>query len=281
MKIDKLTNIFFSATGTTKKIIKSISKGLNIKEIREIDLTKSNNRERFNLEFQKNELLIIGIPVYAGRVPDFLISILKKLKGNQPVILVSVYGNIDEGLALEQLKDLLGKRGFKIIGAASFIGEHSYSCKEFRIAHGRPDKQDLNQAKKFGEKILSKFIKNSNIKDIPEIKLDIDKSLFSHLLSIILPIISLPQYGSKKFIKKPYLNTNRCNHCQICVELCPMKAIDKKTLKIDDSKCIRCMSCVKNCPQEARKIEYKIPFLVKKFFELNKSNERKTPNIYL
>jgi len=110
MNINKLTNIFFSATGTTKKIVNAISKGLNINEIREINLTDSNNRKNFNLQFRKDELLIIGIPVYAARIPDFLIPAFKKLKGvSQPVILVSVYGNIDEGIAFKQLKDILGK----------------------------------------------------------------------------------------------------------------------------------------------------------------------------
>ena len=36
---------------------------------------------------------------------------------------------------------------------------------------------------------------------------------------------------------------------------CPTKAIDSKTLIIDNKKCIRCFSCVKKCNRKARKAE--------------------------
>lgn len=134
-KYNKLTRIYFSATGTTEKIISSITKGMNIEEIQSINLTHKKNRQNFNYEASKDEILIIGLPVYAAQIPDFIVPILKQLEGTgQPAILISVYGNVDEGLALEQMQSLLETK-FSIIAAASFVGEHSYSKEDFKIGH--------------------------------------------------------------------------------------------------------------------------------------------------
>ena len=50
------------------------------------------------------------------------------------------------------------------------------------------------------------------------------------------------------FLKaKPVVNAGKCKHCNVCVESCPMHAIDKKTKLIDYSKCIECMCCHEFC----------------------------------
>ncbi len=278
MRITKLTQVYFSPTGTTEKIVSSITQWLKLGKARDINLTTQQARDNFSIELDENELLIIGVPVYAGRVPDFLIPILRRLKGtNQPVVLVSVYGNVGEGKALIQLKDLLEKRGLKTIGAASFVGEHSYSSKEFKIGHGRPDEYDFSKAKEFSEKIINKLNKYANSENIPKLELNMSKTIFSR----IIDILPFPQYGAKKFIEKPELNHDNCNNCKACVDLCPVRAINKQTLIIDERLCIRCMSCVKKCPNGARTLEYKRSILLKSFFRLNRSQKRKEPNIYV
>ena len=50
---------------------------------------------------------------------------------------------------------------------------------------------------------------------------------------------------------------SKCNHCNVCVKLCPMGAIDNDTLEINENQCLRCFCCVKRCPKKARKIIYK------------------------
>ena len=87
-KIDmiKLNIMYFSPTSTTKKVLEEIGKQLFEKsdiEIGEvIDFTLP--KQRLNGQsFNSNDILLIGIPVYAGRVPNILLSYLNTIKGDK------------------------------------------------------------------------------------------------------------------------------------------------------------------------------------------------------
>lgn len=60
----------------------------------------------------------------------------------------------------------------------------------------------------------------------------------------------------------PWIDKNRCDGCQVCIEECPVEAIsmvDEKA-EIDMEKCIRCGTCHDVCPQDAsRHDSEKIP----------------------
>lgn len=89
---------------------------------------------------------LIGVPVYEAGIPGILNSFLTGLKGsNKPVVLIAVYGNMSEGTALNELYSIAHNSGFNVIGAGSFIGEHSFSTEETPIAKGRPDSEDICQ----------------------------------------------------------------------------------------------------------------------------------------
>ena len=90
----------------------------------------------------------------------------------------------------------------------------------------------------------------------------------------------LPKNSARIFTKTPFADMSICNHCGVCVKLCPMNAINKDTLKINEDECIRCFCCVKRCPKKARKIIYKPKFLVCKILRA-KNKIKKTPRIYL
>lgn len=273
MKIDKLTKIYFSPTNTTQQIVEAISMSLKIQNTKTIDLTKPEVRQNFKLDINlNNELLIIGVPVYEERIPEIIEKSLVKLSGQgQPIILIALYGNIGEGIALKQLKELVEENGFNVIGAGSFIGEHSFSNSELKIAKSRPDKDDLKKAKYFGKKIIEKLKTSNNIKNFAE--LDIQGEL---------PLIAkiLPRNSAKMFAEKPKIDNKKCNRCGICINICPVGAIDKKELKIDDNICLRCFACVKKCPKESRKINFKKSCLVKLILR-KKGKVRKEPKIYL
>ncbi len=53
------------------------------------------------------------------------------------------------------------------------------------------------------------------------------------------------------FKTKPVINLKTCKACNVCVESCPVKAIDIKTKKIDYSKYIECMCCHELCMHKA------------------------------
>ena len=56
-----------------------------------------------------------------------------------------------------ELDAFVTRLGFKVIAGATFVGEHSYSSEKYPVAAGRPDADDLEYAKLFGEKIRAKI----------------------------------------------------------------------------------------------------------------------------
>lgn len=69
---------------------------------------------------------------------------------------------------------------------------------------------------------------------------------------------STKRLGNKAVIKvidffkaRPRINSNKCRKCNMCVESCPVQAIDKETKKINYDKCIECMCCHELCAYKA------------------------------
>ena len=78
MSIKKITAMYFSATGTTKKICETIAYEIAKRagcEKNTYDFTLKENREGFP-ELTGEELVIFGTPTYAGRVPNVLLKYL-------------------------------------------------------------------------------------------------------------------------------------------------------------------------------------------------------------
>jgi uncharacterized protein (DUF362 family)/ferredoxin-like protein FixX len=81
----------------------------------------------------------------------------------------------------------------------------------------------------------------------------------------LLPDYKMPKrYTTKKprsskavvkivdFLKaKPKIDLKKCKQCNMCVDSCPVKAIDRATKKIDYRQCIECMCCHELCRYEA------------------------------
>lgn len=141
--------IFFSPTHTSAQIARAIGEGIGMGRRMETDLTLDESSSPIEME---GELCVIVTPVYGGRVPALALQRLQRLKGNgAPAILVVVYGNRDYEDALLELRDTAISLGFMPLTAGAFIGEHSYSTPELPIAAGRPDTDDLQQAREFGK----------------------------------------------------------------------------------------------------------------------------------
>ncbi len=269
MSENKLIQIFFSPTGTTKHVLLGIIQGIAPDEIKGYDLTPPINRESFHLEFdQEDNLVLLGIPVYEEHVPHFLWDTLNGIKAKgQSIILVVVYGNIGFGMSLIELKNWAKEAGFNVIAAAAFIGEHSFSHKGLPLAEGRPDTEDMKFARDFGISIAKKLKeKPSMLKEIPG--------------NLLLMARLLPKDSSKFFAHYPESDLNKCTRCNRCLNICPSGAIDLGTLKIDHTKCLHCFACVRVCAPGARKIKLKIAPLVKTVLA-QQTKQRKTPEVFI
>ena len=149
-----LRTIYFSATGTSKKVALAVSQSIATDFVVE-DVTFQSLQ---NATFAVDDLLCVAVPVYGGGVAPVALKRLDAIRGNNtPVVVVVVYGNRNFERAAMQMSDFLSERGFITIAAAAFVGEHSYSTEQYPIAVGRPLVEDTNDAKHFGQLVKEKL----------------------------------------------------------------------------------------------------------------------------
>jgi ferredoxin/flavodoxin len=241
MEVQTLKLVYFSPTGTTKSVVQGISRGINQYSVEIVDVTDPDTRTK-PLQTSENELLVIAVPVYMGRVPALLLDWLQAINAQKtPVVCVAVYGNRAYDDALLELKNIMTKCGCKPIACAAYIGEHSFSTPEIPVAEGRPDAQDLHHAELFGRKIDEKLQSVFSVDQIPEVN---------------VPGIH-PYRGDSKLWNVDFIAvSDECMQCGVCAKRCPTGAIDpENSLLIDTEKCITCCACIKSCPQKARAIK--------------------------
>lgn len=241
MKINNIKLVYFSPTRTTKAIVEAIAEGIKPDYRELIDITSPEGREK-SLVISKNDLLLVGVPVYMGRVPALATEWLLKMQANNtPTVCVVVYGNRAYDNALLELKDIVTDCGCIVVAGAAYIGEHSFSNDEEPVAVGRPDKNDLQHANEFGRKINEKLQSFASA---------------SELIALRVPG-GHPYGGVTKIWDVDFIAVGEsCVHCGICAEVCPTAAVDRQdSSAIDVEKCITCCACIKNCPQKARTIK--------------------------
>ncbi|HHZ02626.1 MAG TPA: DUF362 domain-containing protein [Tissierellia bacterium] len=99
--------------------------------------------------------------------------------------------------------------------------------------------------------------------NLDEITIEGDYNYVPRLNNFKLPkILKSTRHNNKSLIKvidffktKPEVNKKKCKECNMCVESCPVQAIDKATKRIDYSKCIECMCCHELCLHKAVKLK--------------------------
>ena len=131
-----ITAMYFSGTGTTKKVTAAIADELTEIKISQdetaadenpgsikadikpwqraadIDFTPPAARREI-YRFAPDDLVVFGVPVIAGRVPNVLLKFLDTLQGGGALAVpVVLYGNRNFDDALIELRNILQDRGF-------------------------------------------------------------------------------------------------------------------------------------------------------------------------
>ena len=82
-----IEKIFFSPSSTTKKVVEEIANNFSYKK-ESFDLLNFNSEK----EFSSDDIAVVGMPVFAGRIPKTARERLEKIKGdNTPAIAVVNY----------------------------------------------------------------------------------------------------------------------------------------------------------------------------------------------
>ena len=144
MQPKKVWAVYFSGTGTTEKTVRRIASGLSAAlsaPMEAFDFTLPAARQD-DLSFGPEDLVVLGVPTYAGRVPNVLLPYLTgKVHGAAtPAVPVVLFGNRNFDDSLMELRNIMTANGFMPVAAAAFVGEHSFSRT---LGAGRPNAEDL------------------------------------------------------------------------------------------------------------------------------------------
>lgn len=249
-----LYEIYFSPTGGTKKVSDIIGQAWNCKK-EEIDLCDA-SIDFSKYMFTENDICIVSIPSFGGRVPEVALSRIALMNGgNAKTILIAVFGNRAYDDTLLELKSTVISSNFSCIAAIAANAEHSIMHK---FGAGRPDAQDKAELLTFAKKIKNLLEENT--------------------LNTEVNVPGNMPY--KDYHGVPFKPTagRKCIKCGLCAAKCPVNAIPKDNpVTVDSSKCISCMRCVSVCPNNSRKINrfmlLAASFKMKKVCASRKRNE--------
>ncbi len=280
MPSPRVQTVYFSPTGNTKKVCSRLAFGLGFPADPPIDLTYKKIRQQVQTTFWQDligDLIIFGVPVYVGRIPDQILKLLHSdtLKGNNRwAIVIAVNGNVQTGSAVAELGGLLRQQGFRILAAANITGRHSFCNPTLLLGEGRPDETDFRELNQFANSIIDKLIITpEDPKEPAEITLPLPEAKIDYT-------VDHPQYGARQMAKFPNKDSEKCVECRECFAHCPTDAIDFTTLEIDEERCIRCYSCVKVCAFGARLIKLQMTPELQERFE-RAVEQRLPPEFFL
>lgn len=224
--------IYFSPTGTTRFCVRSICRELE-GDYTEIDLTPASSRKKTYI-FRPDDFVVIGFPVYGGRLPGLPEPVLSCIQGHgTQACAIVTYGNRAYEDALLELADLITAAGLSVIAGGAFIGQHTFS---HRIASNRPDELDLTALKTFSGILKEKREDGS----------------------IAPPALpgNRPYRVWTPMPLAPQPNKN-CIECGTCADVCPVEAISREVpyIATDPMLCIDCYACVNACPTGGRSID--------------------------
>ena len=243
--IERVTGLYFSPCGNVEKAVRAMAEGaaerLGVPAVM-ADITLPAAR-RGEYVFGPGELVIVGTPVYAGRVPNKLTPyIAAHIRGSGPAAAVVCFGNRSFDDALGELYGILTKNGFAVMGAAALASEHSFTRL---LAPDRPTPEELARARAFAAMVGERAA--SGVEPLPA----------GAIPGQTEPTAYYTPLGTDgrpaNFLRAvPAVDRARCVGCGVCAGACPMGSIDSADPAKMNGICIKCHACIHKCPHQAR-----------------------------
>lgn len=240
--------LYFSPTGNTKEVVRALAKGIakvvSGNDFYSIDLTAKGDRDSV-YEFGPKDIVIVGMPTYAGRIPNKIEPYVSSSIYGKDALCIPVvtYGNRAFDDSLKELATILTNNEMILCGAAAVPCEHAFSSF---LATDRPTDEDLSALTAFGTKLGKSILdgKNKSLKlsDIPG--RDMESSQYYR---------PLKEDGEPaSFLKAmPKTDEGKCTGCNECKFICPMGCFDNSVIE-PEGICIKCHGCVNVCPAGAK-----------------------------
>ena len=254
MKKKKIFIVYFSPAGSTRHVAEVIEKQFLAlgAEVSSFDLAEcsSDVATTISLQMEASEgksCLFVGSPVYVSHAVPLVMEFIAGLKENTGAFAVPfvTWGGACSGISLYEMgKELLNK-GLPLLGAAKVLAVHSLMWPlENALGKGHPDADDDQMVKELVDHINQKLHE-----DHPEgIKLS-DLAYQSKENHAEMEKISLQ--AAKAHMPERTIDTELCNQCQVCSDVCPADAVTFAPYPEFGDGCVFCFNCMKKCPEEA------------------------------
>lgn len=260
MNSPQLHLLGFSPTGTGRRVLQAIAHGFDAPGAPYTDM--SPRATGASTAITDGAVAVVA-PVYAGRIPEVVVAYLRALNpsrddamtrpipavgpiravGPIPALAVVVYGNRAYDDALLELTDEMTAAGFHVVGAAAFIGEHSYASDDYQIAMGRPNASDRDQAIELGRRFRTIVTDSSS------------PSTVGGSANPGVPGTRPYRERTRLSGDAPITDENECILCGACETACPIGIVSVTDhVATDASRCIYCCACVKECPNGSRQV---------------------------
>lgn len=246
---------WFSAAGTTRQVADMLADLLHEHGIdaRMVDLGPAGGADiaALGAAVPPAACVWLGSPVYVDhalpQVLEFIHALPEAdLKGSAVAVPFVTWGAVCSGVALAEMARELKRKGWRSIGAAKVLAQHSSLWNSsVPLAQGRPDTSDRAQLEMLVTRVLARLATGQPHTLAPE-ELN------------YLPAARVQEAQEKSLAKMKMLlgehqpQHERCDRCGICIELCPAGALSWKGRypQVGES-CVRCHQCTRHCPQQA------------------------------
>jgi ferredoxin len=244
--------VWYSQTGNTERVGRKIADTLEAQGIR----TVSAEYRHFNsVELSQVDLIIAGSPVYYYDVPGNFKQWLNKIPDitGKPVSCYVTFGG-EGGNQYNTVRTLAGlfvEKGGVPVGLDTFGSMSTYAVtwslgnrkRILKYSH-LPDDTTFSQSEIFTHRCVDRAEKGEAV--------CIEKEFtFSEQVKGGLSI-----WASKLLTTNHSVNKDLCIRCMVCVDICPVGAIDPEMGRVDTSACVACLGCINNCPVDAVQMDY-------------------------
>lgn len=249
---------YFSGTGNTKFIAENLLtnfRALNCTG-KCIPIEEATNVAHLSASA---DIIGIGFPVHAFNAPRNVLEFVKKLpkRSNQKTFIFKSAGDtLANAGSTTELQRLLRKNGYQVFHESLYLMP-SNVVTVYPLAIMQ---QMLFTAQQQSVIAAQEIINYQEVIFKPGWLLNLGSWLFSRCETI-----------GARLLGGFHFYTKNCNHCQRCINVCPLHNIREKNHKIKFGfNCILCMRCVYGCPQAAIKIRCFNWFRLKTIYNIDK-----------
>ncbi len=250
---DNIVLFYFSGTGNAKHVTTWIAEQANKRGTNTFIYNIEEKSELKSLYVEGKTLLGFCSPTHGFNFPPIMLHFIHNFRWNSKadVFLINTRG----GLKLY--------KWFTpgVNGIAQLYPALVLTCKKFRCVGMQPMDMPSNWISLHPgvryKTMLSIFCRCHRIsKQFIDKILDgkrVYKALWSLPLDLLIAPVSVLYYFIARFaLAKTFATNNNCNLCGICLEQCPVKAIEKRNNRMYWTfRCESCMRCMNTCPQRA------------------------------